>query len=76
MSLNLEYLLGSKFSAACLMLTALCSGKQSARWQEITEFTIVASGNFLNPQVFSNRFKTYRPQNEINSDMKSLEHLD
>lgn len=76
MSLNLEYLLGSKCSAACLILTALCSGKQSARWQEITEFTAVASGNFLNCQVYLDGIKAYRPQKEINSDMKSLEHLD
>lgn len=61
MSLNLECLLGSKRSAACLMLTALCSGKQSARWQEITEFPAVQSGNFLNPRVYLDGIKSYRP---------------
>lgn len=76
MSLNLEYLLGNKCSAACLMLTALCSSKQSARWQEITEFSAVQSANILNPQVYLDRIKAYRPQKGINSDMKSLEHLD
>lgn len=76
MSLNLEYLLGSKCSAAFLMLTALCSCKQSARQQEITEFPAVQSGNFLNPQVYLDRTKAYRPQKEFNSNMKSLEHLD
>lgn len=75
MSLNLEYLLGSKHSAPCLMLTALCSGKQSARWQEINEFPVVQSGNFLNPWVYLDG-KAYRPQKEFNSDMKSLEQLD
>lgn len=76
MSSNFDYLLGSKCSAACLRLTALCSGEQSARWQEITEFTALQSGNFLNPWVYWDGIKACRPQKEINGDMKSLKHLD
>lgn len=51
----------------CLMLTALYSGKQSARWQEITEVNVEASSNFLNPQVYLDVIKRYRPQNVINT---------
>lgn len=39
------------------MLTALCSGEQSARWQEIIEVTLMASSNFLNPQVYLKMIK-------------------
>lgn len=49
------------------MLTALCGGKQSARWQEMTEVTVVANSNFQNLQVYLDVIKGYRLQKEINT---------
>lgn len=49
------------------MLTALYSGKKSARWQVITEVNVVVSSNFPNPQVYLDVIKGYWPQNVINT---------